>query len=82
MHTDLATGAIPGFTKPGLPAHPAWIARRLEQRGESIQMRQIGYFAGDERPFADIFREYVALNEKMKEDINRRRQQGKKKVIA
>ena len=79
VYTDAATSTIYGFTKPGHPAHPAWIARKLEQRGDSLQVGQIGYFAGAEPPFAKLFREYIALNEKMKEDIDRRRKQGEKR---
>jgi len=78
VYTDKATTTIYGFTKPGHPAHPAWIARKPEQRGDSLFIGQIGYFAGAEPPFAKLFREYLALNEKMKEDIKRRQQQGEK----
>ena len=78
VYTDTATTTIYGFTKPGHPAHPAWITRKPEQRGDSVYIGQIGYFAGAEPPFAELFREYLALNEKMKEDIERRRQQAGK----
>jgi len=72
VFTDRVTNTIYGFTKPGHPAHPAWIARKPEQRGDSIFIGQIGYFAGAEPPFAKLFREYLALNEKLKEEIKRR----------
>jgi hypothetical protein len=78
VYTDKATTTIYGFTKPGHPAHPAWIARKPEQRGDSIFIGQIGYFAGAEPPFAKLFRDYLALNEKMKEDIKRKQEQGEK----
>lgn len=60
------------------PAHPAWIARKPEQCGDSIFIGQIGYFAGAEPPFAKLFREYLALNEKLKEDLKRRREPSDK----
>jgi hypothetical protein len=78
VYTDNATTTIYGFTKLGHPAHPAWIARKPEQRGDSLFIGQIGYFAGAEPPFAKLFREYLALNEKMKEEFKRRQQQGEK----
>ena len=78
VYTDRATSTIYGFTKPGHPAHPAWIARKPEQRGDSLFIGQIGYFAGAEPPFAKLFRDYLALNEKMKEEFKRRQQQGEK----
>ncbi|MFM9879571.1 MAG: DUF4019 domain-containing protein [Burkholderiaceae bacterium] len=76
--TDRATFTVYAFTKPGHSAHPAWIARKPEQRGDSIFIGQIGYFVGAEESFAKLFREYLALNDKMKEDIKRQQQQSEK----
>jgi hypothetical protein len=79
VYTDLATTTLYAFTKPGHPAHPAWVTRKPEQRNDSIFIAQIGYFAGDEAPFAHLFRAYLALNEKMKEDMKRRQAEGTQK---
>lgn len=79
VFTDKATSTIYGFTKPGHPAHPAWISRKLEQRGDELYVGQIGYFAGSEPPFAQLFKEYLALNAKMKEEVKRRQQEATKK---
>lgn len=76
VYTDGTTSTVYGFTKPGHPAHPAWIARKPEQRGDSIYVGQIGYFAGAEPPFAKLFKEYLALNEKLKEEMKRRQAEG------
>lgn len=48
------------FTTADHPAHPAWITRKV--LGGSID--QIGYFAGQEEPFAELFRSYLALTKK------------------
>jgi len=48
------------FTTPGHPAHPAWITRKSID-GE---VKQIGYFAGDEAPFAILFQAYLDLTER------------------
>ena len=69
VFTDKATGTSYAFTQPGHAAHPAWVARKPEQRGDGIFIAQIGYFAGSEAPFAILFKQYAALNEKMSEDI-------------
>ncbi len=79
VYTDKTTTTIYGFTKPGHPAHPAWITRKPEQRGDSLFIGQIGYFAGSEPPFAKLFRDYLALNERLTEDIKLRSQQVEKK---
>jgi hypothetical protein len=72
LYKDEVSNTFYAFTKPGHPAHPAWIARKLEPRGNSLGIAQIGYFAGAEPPFAKLFREFSALNEKLKEDANRK----------
>jgi hypothetical protein len=48
------------FTTVGHPAHPAWITRQVE--GDSVD--QIGYFAGSEESFAELFRSYLALTDR------------------
>lgn len=53
------------FTTAGHAAHPAWIARQV--LGGSVD--QIGYFAGPEAPFAELFRSYLALTRKTLEEI-------------
>jgi hypothetical protein len=79
VYTDSATTTLYAFTKPGHPAHPAWVTRKPEQRNDSIFIAQIGYFAGEEAPFAQLFRAYAALNERMREDIKRRQAESSKK---
>lgn len=66
------------FTRPGHPAHPAWVTRQLVQDNVGVNVRQIGYFAGDEEPFAKLFRAYQQLNAQMRQDFERRSQEGKK----
>ena len=78
IYTDNATHTVFSFTKPGHPAHPAWIARRPVNKGNSIHIAQIGYFAGAEPPFAKLFSEYLALNQKLMEGINSGQEQLEK----
>ena len=65
------------FTTPEHPAHPAWIARQPVQDARGVSMRQIGYFAGDEKPFAELFRAYQALNDKIREDFQKKSAEAK-----
>jgi hypothetical protein len=53
------------FTTPGHPAHPAWIARRAKDGS----VDQIGYFAGKEQPFAELFQAYIRLTNRTLESI-------------
>lgn len=53
------------FTTAGHPAHPAWIARKVLDGS----VDQIGYFAGPEEPFAELFRSYLALTKKTLDEI-------------
>ena len=47
------------FTQLGHPAHPAWITRRTTGKGDSANVQQVGYFAGAEAPFAELFDLYL-----------------------
>ena len=53
------------FTLPGHSAHPAWITRQLIESGGTLDMTQIGYYAGNEEPFAELFRQYQQLNSRI-----------------
>jgi hypothetical protein len=61
------------FTQAGHAAHPAWIARKVVQEGNDIFVQQVGYFAGSEAPFAALFQQYQTLNQRMVDDLKRRR---------
>jgi hypothetical protein len=69
---DGATVTSYAFTLPGHAAHPAWVARRITGFGGEPKLDTIGYFAGEEAPFAELFRQYQALNQRMIEDIKRK----------
>jgi hypothetical protein len=68
---DNATVTSYAFTQPGHPAHPAWITRRIVV-GPNASVDQIGYFAGREEPFAELFRQYQATNQRMIEEMKKR----------
>lgn len=70
--TDEATRTFYIFTTRGHAAHPAWITRQVVEIDGKVQVRQIGYFAGDEEPFAALFSEYLQRNDRLLEDIQRR----------
>ena len=69
---DTATATSYAFTTPGHPAHPAWITRRVEPKGNDVGVNQIGYFAGEEPPFAQLFKSYLQLNDKLREHMKRK----------
>ncbi len=69
---DNAGGVHYAFTRPGHPAHPAWITRKIIQDPDGkLRISQVGFFAGNEAPFAGLFREYQGLNDKILEEIRR-----------
>ena len=67
VYTDAATNTVYSFTQPEHAAHPAWIARKPEQRVGEVVINQIGYFAGSEPAFAKLFKDYLAANETTKQ---------------
>lgn len=69
LFTDESTSTFYAFTLEDHPAHPAWITRKLVEQDGAINMQQIGYFAGDEQAFADLFDDYLALFNQVRSDI-------------
>ena len=64
--TDQATHTFYAFTAADHPAHPAWITRQVVEQDGGISIQQIGYFAGEEDPFAALFDDYLALSEELR----------------
>jgi hypothetical protein len=71
LFKDNATATTYAFTKPGHPAHPAWVTRRIVQEGSRMYVDQVGYFAGQEAPFARLFQQYQETNKRMIEAMKR-----------
>lgn len=71
---DAATRTHYIFTTKGHAAHPAWITRQIVEEGGQVRVRQIGYFAGEEEPFAKLFTEYQQMNDELRESVQRRNQ--------
>jgi hypothetical protein len=69
VFSDDAQRANIAFTTINHTAHPAWVTRYVTQDNESVYVAQIGYFAGEEPPFAKLFKDYAKLNEKVKEHM-------------
>jgi hypothetical protein len=72
--SDHATRTTYIFTTKDHPAHPAWITRQVVEVDGKVHVRQIGFFAGEEEPFAALFREYQRRNEQLSKDVQRRNQ--------
>lgn len=72
--SDEATRTSYVFTTKDHPAHPAWITRQVVETDGKVNVRQIGYFAGAEEPFAALFREFLLKNEQLRKDVERRNQ--------
>jgi hypothetical protein len=66
---DEANSLFYAFTLPDHPAYPAWITRKLVERNGEISIEQIGYFAGDEEPFAALFDDYLALVDEIQSEL-------------
>ena len=78
VFSDELTSTIYAFTQPGHPAHPAWVTSRLVRQNGGLDVRQIGYFAGDKAAFEALFREYIAMNDKLKREAGKRPANGSK----
>ena len=72
--SDQATRTFYIFTTKDHPAHPAWITRQVVEENGQVNVRQIGFFAGAEEPFAKLFNEYLQRNEQLLKSVERRNQ--------
>lgn len=71
LFEDTASSTYYAFTLPGHPAHPAWITRQLVDEEGEVSMQQIGYFAGEEEPFSELFQDYAELAYQIQSDLER-----------
>lgn len=72
---DEQTSTQYAFTLPDNPAHPAWVTRKVVQQGDSIYFEQIGYFAGDEEAFADLYDVYAELADEVRQELEAKQEQ-------
>ncbi|MDH4124056.1 MAG: hypothetical protein OEW64_09815 [Gammaproteobacteria bacterium] len=68
---DESTSTYFAFTTTANPAHPAWVTRRVIEQDGEIAVEQIGYFAGDEASFADLFDAISDLSAEMQKEFQR-----------
>jgi hypothetical protein len=71
VYRDEKSGMNWAFTTPGHPAHPAWVTRQPVRAAEGVSIQQIGYFAGNEPEFAKLFKAYLAMNDRIREDFKK-----------
>ncbi len=65
---DPSASTYYAFTMPEHPAHPAWITRKLLEKDGDISMQQIGFFAGEEEPFSELFQDYAELTDQIRSE--------------
>ena len=70
-YSDESTNMSFAFTMPGHAAHPAWITRHVRESNGSVDLSQIGYFAGEEEPFSVLFQQYEQMNERIRAQFRR-----------
>ncbi|MCX7554852.1 hypothetical protein OS175_13310 [Marinicella sp. S1101] len=61
------------FTQPCHSAHPAWVTIYVIEENQHLRLGQIGYFAGSESAFAEMYKAYGVLREQMIEDMRQPR---------
>lgn len=69
LFTDLLNSTFYAFTAKDHPAHPAWITRKLVEQEGTISIQQIGFFAGEEQAFSDLFDDYLALSDRLQQEM-------------
>jgi len=77
-YSDSTKNVHYAFTLDNHPAHPAWISRVIIDKNGELYVKQLGYFAGSEPPFATLFAQYQALNLEMQKWLNEQRNKKNK----
>lgn len=70
-YSDDKTRISFAFTMKGHLAHPSWVTRQVVESNGTIDMQQIGYFAGDEKAFAVLFQQYAKLTEQTRKQFQK-----------
>ena len=68
-YTDNRNRVSFAFTIKGHSAHPSWITRQVIQNDGRVSVRQIGYFAGNEASFSELYAHYKMLNGQIKNQV-------------
>ena len=69
LFQDRKTYTFYAFTMAGHPSHPAWVTRKIVEDDGVLSMMQIGYFAGEEEPFTELFQTYSSLTDQAREQF-------------
>lgn len=70
-YSDDKTSMSFAFTMEGHSAHPSWITRQIVESNGTIDIQQVGYFAGEEKAFAALFQQYAQLTEQTRKKFQK-----------
>jgi len=57
------------FTTDEHPAHPAWVTQYVTYDEDGIYISYVGYYAGEEEPFAKLIKDTQRLSKNVKERV-------------
>ena len=72
--TDQERATIYQFTTIRHPAHPSWITSEIKMIEGRPKVNQIGYFAGSEKEFREMYESIRQLHQTSEENMNRQRE--------
>lgn len=72
IFSDDETRATIAFTMPGHDAHPAWVTRHVVFEDGELNLAVIGYFAGDEAAFSELFEQYERMAEQTRKKFKKK----------
>ena len=71
LFSDDKTRASIAFTMPGHKAHPSWVTRQVEMKGGAMNMKVVGFYAGDEEAFKILFGQYQEMANQTRKQFQR-----------
>jgi hypothetical protein len=70
MFFNDATFVTYTFTKPGHPAHPAWVTRLVVAAADKVTVSQHGFYAGSQHEYETFADSFKVLNERLKKSLS------------
>jgi hypothetical protein len=69
MFFNAQTQVVYTFTKPGHPAHPAWISRLIVSVDKKLALSVVGYYAGSQTEYQRLFDQYMRTSEQLRDAL-------------
>jgi hypothetical protein len=69
MFFNAQTQVVYTFTKPGHPAHPAWISRLIVSVDKKLALSLVGFYAGSDTEYQKLFDQTMRTSQQLRDAL-------------